>query len=308
MYLARSCPCCGSPEFVAYRALTSAFLASYVLDRAPEPTRLLECEGCAFRFFETRLTDAESGVLYSGYRGERYFRERHRHEPWYTRKVNEAIGGDDAVVSARRAMIERVLRGNLDVRRLRRVLDFGGDRGQVLPVGIGNERFVYEISGTHPVQGVSNIGTAAELRAQTFDLVLLCHVLEHCSEPAAVLDEVRPLLASKESVLYIELPYERPTLRFIPRHGAYATWLSLLPRVPPLLMALDLYSTAFRVRWNVMPPLGFVKMHEHLNFFDVRSLRALLERTGFATLHDEVVEIVSPLGPASVLVALARPR
>jgi SAM-dependent methyltransferase len=307
-YLASACPCCESSRHDAYPAVVSPFLASYALGESARMTRLLECGSCGFRFFEDRLTDAEAGRLYAGYRGDRYYEARHRHEPWYTRKVNDAIGGSEEVIRVRTAMVEKFLRDRADVAAIDDVLDFGGDRGQLIPQSIGARRFVYEISGTDAVPGVAHIGSAAELRDRRFDLVLLSHVLEHCSEPRAVLDEVRPLLRGEGSLLYVELPFERAELRWLGKASAYGSYLASLRRLGPLFTAVDLYSTLFRVRWNTMPPLGFLKMHEHLNFFDARSLRELLARSGFEAVAVEELVIRSSLGLTPVLSALARVR
>lgn len=304
-YLARSCPCCDGADFEAYPALVSSFIASYVLGSPPPPTRLLECRACSFRFFEDRLTPAEADRLYAGYRGDRYFRERHRHEPWYTRKVNDAIGGDDAVVAERRGALDRFVRAHVNIGAVDDVLDFGGDRGQLIPA-IGQRRFVYEISGVRPVDGVVNIASAEALRGRSFDLVLLCHVLEHCSEPTSVLAEVRSLMRTNGSMLYVELPYERVNLRWLGKRAPYRAYLGAIRRVRPALLALDLYSTLFRVRFETLPPLGFVRMHEHLNFFDERSLGRLLERSGFDAVTIEKRIVPSSFGPTAVLSAIAR--
>jgi hypothetical protein len=309
-YLARVCPCCEGDARThdAYPALVSPFLATYVLDTdRPSPTRLLECDACGFRFFEDRLTAKEAERLYAGYRGDRYFAVRHRHEPWYTRKVNDAIGGDDDVVGVRRKALERFVRDHIDVSKLDDVLDYGGDRGQVLPA-IGQRRFVYEISGTEPVSGVTRIGSAPELKDRRFDLVLLSHVLEHCSEPREVLGEVLPLLRSKDSVLYVELPLERHGLRWLGRKASYRAYLGALRHLGPILTAVDLYSTFFRVRYDTLPPLGFLRMHEHINFFDERSLESLFEKSGLEVVAIERLVIRSKLGAQPVLSALARKR
>jgi SAM-dependent methyltransferase len=306
VYRARSCPCCKATDHEAYPALVSPFLSSYVLGTTPKPTRLLECTSCGFRFFEDRLTDREAERLYADYRGEPYYRARHRYEPWYTRKANEAVGADATVARTRRANVEGFLREHVDVAAIDDVLDFGGDRGQLIPEGIGRRRFVYEISGAETVEGVTRLASEADLRGHRFDLVLLCHVLEHCSEPSDVLAQVRPLMRSNDSVLYVEVPYERASLGWLGRSKAYASYLGAIGRVRPLLTAVDLYSTLFRIRWNAVPPLGFVKMHEHINFFDERSLSTLLAQNGFTVLTSKRMSIRSPLGETPVLGAVAR--
>jgi hypothetical protein len=303
-YRATVCPCCKESRLGAYPALVSPFLASYVFRTKAAATRLLECDACGLRFFEDRLTDAEAERLYSGYRGEDYFRARHRHEPWYTRKVNDELGRSDAVARSRRELVAGFLGRNTEVASIETVLDFGGDRGQMIPDGIGKERFVYEISGIPPVDGVRAIRSSADLEGKRFDLVLLSHVLEHCSEPKTVLEQVRPLL-QRSSVLYVELPLDRVGLGWVPKSHAYGKYLAALARLPPALMAVDLYSTLVRLRYETVPPLGFVKMHEHINFFDERSLSRLLERCGFRTLALEKLVIRWDVGETPVLAALA---
>ena len=309
-YRAEACPCCASREHVAYPALVSPFVASYALERAVEPTELCECRGCGFRYFGDRLTDDESARLYSGYRGERYYRERHRFEPWYTRRVNDGMGADASVLRARRELVDGFVRAHVDVAKLEDVLDFGGDRGQLIPPALGRRRFVHDISGAAPVDGVENLASTADLSARRFDLVLVSHVLEHCSEPAKILGEIAPLLRSSGSFVYVEVPFERPTLRFLRANGkgAYAAYLSAVRRARPLLMAVDLYSTVFRLRFDAVPPLGFVKLHEHINFFDAPSLRALFDRSGLDAVAIERLEVRSNFGRTPVLSALARPR
>ncbi|MDB4945567.1 MAG: Methyltransferase type 11 [Labilithrix sp.] len=306
-YLARQCLCCNGTSARTYPAVVAPFLRAYALEGGPRTTTLRECDGCGFRWFEDRLTDAEAERLYAGYRGERYFAARHRAEPWYTRKVNDAIGDSPELLAARRDMVDGFLRQHLDVSTIGDVLDYGGDRGQLIPP-VGQRRFVYEISGLTPVAGVGNIASAADLAGRSFDLVLLCHVLEHCSDPQKVLREVAPLLRGEGATLYVELPFERTALRFLGSSERYSRYLEGLGRIAPALTAVDLYSTLFRVRYDVVPPLGFVKMHEHLNFFDESSLRALFASCGLEALVVEKKDMTTPFGQATVLSALARAR
>ncbi len=51
---------------------------------------------------------------------------------------------------------------------------------------------------------------------------------------------------------------------------------------------MDFYSAAARIRLNHVPPLGLVKCHEHLNFFNTASMTALLECTGFEVVDSKV--------------------
>lgn len=286
MRLAESCLCCESRDLRAWPAIVAPFLAERALGGSPTRRRLLQCRRCGFRFFDVRLDDAEIARLYDGYRDERYLRERRRHEWWYTRRANEQLGGDEGRVRARRAELSRFLGAHCSLDRVASVLDYGGDRGQLIPPELGVERFVFDVSGVPPADGVRSIRTERELAGRTFDLVLLSHVLEHVSEPAAFLERLRPL-GRAGSLLYVEVPLERPRLGGVLRGRAGEAWLDLLLGAPRVLRAFDFYSTAFRVGLGVVPPLGFTKVHEHLSFFEPRSLRGLLARVGFEVVAVE---------------------
>jgi hypothetical protein len=47
---------------------------------------------------------------------------------------------------------------------------------------------------------------------------------------------------------------------------------------------MDFWSTAVRVKFGFIPPLGFAKQHEHLNYFDVGSMAKLASTAGLEVL------------------------
>ncbi|HXB97242.1 MAG TPA: class I SAM-dependent methyltransferase, partial [bacterium] len=219
------------------------------------------------------------------YRGERYFRERHRFEWWYGRKANDALGSDPAELAFRRQRMSAVLAAAPGLGPVRSVLDYGGDRGQFIPEGLGQERYVLDLSGAEPLPGVTGLRQAADLGpGRTVDLVMLCNVLEHSSDPAALLAEAGRLLAPG-AWLYVELPLERYRLGCLGRGPWQRRYLEALCRHPAWLGWVDFYSSAFRVKANLLPPLGLLKAHEHLNFFHPASLTRLLQAGGFAVAH-----------------------
>jgi hypothetical protein len=281
-------------------AIVAPFIAHYACGSEPQPCRLCECVHCSFRFFDSRLTDAEISALYSGYRGPRYFESRHRHEFWYSADVNEGIGNDAAEIVSRKQNLAKLLSGRFD--SIRSVLDYGGDRGQFIPDHLGTERFVYEISDANPVPGVSRIGS---VEGKQFDFVMLAHVLEHCSEPLNIANELKQL-ANERTIYYFEVPYERPSLRLTPRGRLQRLYSDALLRSGPLLTAVDLYSTVSRVKFDCNLPFGILKCSEHLNFFNEKSLRALLQRCGYEVIECGTAHTESK-GPVSrILYGLAR--
>lgn len=120
-----------------------------------------------------------------------------------------------------------------------------------------------------------------------FDFIMALGVLEHCSEPANVLEQLRSCL-NPGSLLCIGVPYERYGVGFAGKGRLYCNYLHALLHLPVALIAMDFYSAAARIRLNFIPPLGLVKCHEHLNFFNNNSMTALLERIGFEIVDSKI--------------------
>jgi hypothetical protein len=192
MYRIDQCPCCDGRELDAYPAGIAPFIAEYALDGSNAPTRLFRCRACSFRFFEHRFTDEEAARLYAGYRGERYFQVRNRHEPWYTRTFNTQLSKTGGVAERRETIAALVRAHHAPIRS---ILDYGGDRGQFLPDLAGVERFVFDISGVPAEPGVTAFSSAAQVEGRTFDAVLASQLLEHVSDVSAVLQHIRALAA-----------------------------------------------------------------------------------------------------------------
>jgi SAM-dependent methyltransferase len=307
MYTVKACPCCQSKESQGRWAIVSPFLAHYAVGRSPFLCKLLECSTCSFRYFDARLTPEEVTRLYSGYRGERYFAERHRWEFWYSRKVNDGIGGDPEEIALRVAALERLVLPHVNSEMVETVLDYGGDRGQFIPKSLGKEKFVFELSDAKPEPGVRRIGSEQELNSMKFDFIMALGVMEHCSEPANVLEQLASCL-NPGSLLCIGVPYERYGIGFAGKGGLYRSYLNSLLHLPAALLAVDFYSSAARIRLNHVPPLGLVKCHEHLNFFNANSMTALLKRTGFEVLDSKIESIVKYPARVESLSILARLR
>ncbi|MDL0081294.1 class I SAM-dependent methyltransferase [Helicobacter sp. XJK30-2] len=66
--------------------------------------------------------------------------------------------------------------------------------------------FVFDISNKEPVANVSKIYDEKELFAQSFDLIICSHMLEHVSYPMEFMKKFLALM-HKDSLLYIEVPF-----------------------------------------------------------------------------------------------------
>ena len=301
MYQIDACPCCESKELQRWPAIVSPFIATYACGSKPQSCGLCECRSCTFRFFDSRMTGEEIARLYAGYRGDDYYNARHACEPWYTRAANDGIGGDTHEIASRKQNLTAVLGDH--AKSITTVLDYGGDRGQMIPDTLGTERFVYEISDAPAVDGVQRI---TQLDGRKFDFVMLAHVLEHCSEPKDMLNTLKPLLHER-SLLYLEVPFERPTMRLAGAGSFQRNYLNMLLGMGPLLKMVDFYSTVARVKFNTIPPFGLQKCSEHLNFFTPASLKALLERNGLELIESDTAACASKGPVQHILYGLARP-
>jgi hypothetical protein len=247
-------------------ALVAPFLATRIWNRPPFCVDLVQCKACGFMFYNPRLDAAEEGRLYAGYRSEEYQRMRHASEPWYTETFNFGLASPSAYELHRR-LLAAILRQQLGQRETRRVLDYGGDRGDLVRGLIdGAAAFVYDISGIPAVDGVTPTTDPAGCQA---DLIINSNVLEHVGFPRRLLGEIVEATPAG-GMVFLEVPCESPfRLARILRRVAQAG-----------VVALTRPALAF----SVARPAGLYMMHEHVNYFTERSLATLMRCGGCAVV------------------------
>ncbi len=284
-YRAIHCLGCDEPHLTHRAAITASFVAARVFGGSASVCRLAQCQSCGLIFFEDRFEPGEAARLYADYRSEAYYQERHHWEPWYSRGFNAGLGGTKEMRSRRETYVSTINHYAQGV-AIGSVLDYGGDRGQLMVGGPGHSHSVFDISGVESAPGVTGLN-AASLADQKFDLVLLCEVLEHVSEPMHVLQDVLNHV-KPGGLLYITLPNLEFPFTDIPAGAWYQHYLKLLLRSCWLTLLADFWSTGWKVKFAHVPPLGFAKMHEHVSFFNPASLETLLRRAGAEILGCEV--------------------
>jgi len=244
------------------RALVAPFLARRIWDRPPFCVDLVCCSECGFMFYNPRLDASEEARLYKGYRTQEYQQGRHASEPWYTARFNAGLASLSSYELRRRAVRE-VLAQHIGGREIRRILDYGGDRGDLVDGLVdGAAAFVYDISGIPPADGVTSITDPATCNP---DLIVNSNVLEHVGSPRRLLSEMLKI-APSGGLIFIEVPSETPlgTKRII-RRLAQVGIMSLLR--PALIR-------------HVIRPASLFMMHEHINYFTERSLTKLMHVCG----------------------------
>jgi hypothetical protein len=281
--IARACVCCGGKSLSRSPAVLMPFVAHRVFGWEPAeitpdwglrsiPNGLayplctsLQCGDCGLIFLDVRFDDDEIAALYDGYRGLAYADLRDRYEPGYL-----ARNADMLTAPADTSPVERFLAPLIPARPT--VLDWGGDTGANTPFRqAGGDVWVYDLSSQPVVEGVRQI-TKAGLHSQTYDLIVLSHVLEHAPWPMALLDEIKAVM-SLTTTLYIEVPFE-----------------ILMSEAPA-----SRGKAAQKKHW-----------HEHINFFTEQALRRLLARSGLVTVGFEVRDRQSHANFSQVLAFACR--
>ena len=271
------CLCCGDAALVQEPSIISPYLAFKAFGADPSPCQMHHCPTCDFRFYDRGLTDAEGDAYYGAYRDETYFIERNRYEPFYTRAVHDGL--TEHMGSEERRTHLATLLGD---RNFGTIIDFGGGDGAMISGLPADRRISFDPSSVPPRQGVEIIKERSALPTGV-DLITCAQVLEHVSDPAALVDDMMSLLRPG-GLLYLEVPdqlWKRATSLRLGR--GMASWLCQNPR---LLLAADIYSTAFRVKLGFLPPFGFVPMREHINFFSAAALRAIADRADLSVLNE----------------------
>ncbi len=243
-------------------ALVAPFLAKRIWNRSPFCVALVQCQACGFMFYNPRLDDPEAARLYGGYRSEEYQQMRHAAEPWYTPAFNAGLASQ-AAYDRRRPVLAAILRQHLGERKIRRVLDYGGDHGDLV-CGLvdGAEAFVYDISGVSAVDGVTATSDPVECKA---DLIINSNVFEHASFPRLLLEGIVKATPPGGTV-FLEVPRESPfgSARIFRR----VAQVGIVVLTRPALAR------------HVLRPASLYLMHEHINYFSEQSLTTLMRSGG----------------------------
>lgn len=284
---ATHCIACGSPRLYHEWSIVSPFFAARALQRQPGVVDLAGCRDCGTRHFTLPLDEPDLARLYAGYRGEEYFRQRNGFEPWYTRALNDGLGSEGGIAARRRALASALAAAGIGT-RFGSVLDFGGDRGQMLRDLDAARKATYEISGVVADPGVDS-ATLAQVRDTAWDLILCCHVLEHWIHPAQCARQLHAL-GHPGTVYFFEVPHETVPGGWFNRTALQRLWLTWICRRPRLLQRIDFISSGMHYRLKRILPLLFMPLREHLTFFSVRGIAAMLERCGYDVISAGVLE------------------
>jgi len=257
-----NCVVCEGPIRHLKRALVAPFLAARIWSRKPFCVDLVGCDSCGFVFYNPRPDDTELAREYVGYRSDEYFRMRRSFEPWYTEKFNADLASPQHYAS-RRDKLAPIFQQRLRGRIIRRVLDHGGDHGDLMLGLFGDaELFLYDISGAAPAPGVKSVSDPASCRP---DLIINSNVLEHVGFPARLVSQIFDS-APAGALVFLETPCENAL--GLPR---------ILRRIAQIPLMI---TTQPRLAAHLLQPATLYMMHEHINYYTERSLTTLMRNCG----------------------------
>ena len=278
------------------RRISNGAKARWIVESpsADEISYLLKCDDCGLTYFSASFSDGELTRMYFGYRDSEYQKRRARFEPWYSKKINDAIGHSADVIKLRLEHLENLLsdaltRGPREISSPTRVLDVGGDSGQFIPrIDSIIEKAVLEVSGVRPVEGAHVFTSWDEVDKFSPDMIMMCHILEHTENSRENVENASRAL-KPGGLLYIEIPLDGPiNIGRIFSTRLYMKYTKILCRIPPLFVAADLLSVLSRRFLGRPVPGSVIKQNEHINFFDGATIASVVETLGFELIHESV--------------------
>jgi|GEM_PF-1006392 len=190
-----------------YEERLKIFFDKILKDGSPAKFNVCMCKSCGMIFTNPRFTSDEIREKYDAIsKLESEFVFRHEHPARKTEERSKRIY----------LLVTEYMR---DSSRLNRILDYGGAEGYNLLHFLNADNTCYVIDYVQydrPRSIQFFQGDLTVLKAsETFDVILLCHVLEHATDPRAFLKALSYHLA-ETGLLYIEVPL-----------GCFGEWRSL---------------------------------------------------------------------------------
>lgn len=298
MTTSKACVSCGSDQITS---ASLAVVAPWVLGVShPNSNRLdsclLYCCDCGLQFFSRRYTPEELSAFYTDYRGPSYVARRRSWEPWYSSRRNDRIGHDENVEHVRNTTVKTFISQHLGQSPLR-IVDYGGDEGQFIP-DLDNIEYsgVFDVSGRPLREGIAILRSNEEIKAASPNLIMLCHVLEHLTEPREELSRILEVLSDHGS-LYVEVPLDAHRVR-----SATPTILVRLFRSGRLpFVVADFISQISRFKFGWRSRFRLIKQSEHLQFFSANSLSVLAKILGLTTIAFHRYQPDSAIGTPETL-------
>lgn len=219
-----------------YNKFAVGKIAPFVSERMMHGKQLefvYECLSCGLLWMNLEPTDEDMARHYNNYFDTEYIKHRVSHEPGFMDKWCFDKGRNDD------KYIEEFLLPIIGIPDS--ILDFGGGNGSETPFVGKSHVDILDVAMTPLIDGCTRVETID----RQYDLVILCHILEHVPDPIGLLKQA---LDASNRYVYIEVPDEA----------------SLYGQRPRLASVMK-----YRQYW-----------HEHMQYFDDTSLSFLVHTAG----------------------------
>lgn len=198
------CIICKNKNLTYYDAEFEPFLIDRMFKGKKQCTSLAYCSICNSYFSSYRPSFNEVNNLYYGYRNKKYKELLYKYNP---NIINEFLGRIENIdfINLRKKFYYDLFCSKLNLKDINNILDYGGGDGSLIVDNITENKYVYDISNRKPLSSIKSIKTYNKLKQKKWDLIMCCHVLEHCVYPMKIIDILLSLLSDNGNI-YIEVP------------------------------------------------------------------------------------------------------
>jgi SAM-dependent methyltransferase len=268
-----NCIICNSKKLIKIPGKIVPFLMHRMKIEGTDKTDLNKCANCNFFFYSYRPSDQQMKDYYFDYWGESYQKDREAFEPYYNKEfcnviISEDISNINFSESEKLRLLNTLKELKIDMNKIESLLDYGGHNGKNIniPEFQNLKKYVYDISGEEVLENITNVTNfSSEELKEKYDLIICQHLLEHVSYPLNEMKNIFHML-KKGGYFYFEMP-----------QGNRADALFNVKR--------NLMSYLFSWYRKYLKKLFFKKndfyiMHEHINYFNKKSVKALCKNSG----------------------------
>lgn len=211
MKLIDYCSCCLSKNVILNPAKISVFVYDRMLGisspRNDISCQAVECLDCGFVSTDIRFDREEEKRYYYKYMSDDYINHRCDYDGYSLKPMLEAYESEFYKTFRKNALTE-ILSKEIDISKIKSVLDYGGDDGSLIPnVLDSSKKYIVEISEKSLDKSVISIASQDDI--EKVDLLLCCHTLEHVSYPLDLLNDMKKYMKSG-SWIYLEVPDNEP--------------------------------------------------------------------------------------------------
>lgn len=280
MFYINNCPVCGSIDVKYNQALVMPFVSERTGAWIPYKVTKEEFKDLepGYSYQSTYTSECcNCGLVYSKHRftndeiSKLYLGYRDKHYVAQRLRYEPNYNDVDLYLKSRVAHLDDVesrIRSYKD--KIKSILDWGGGEGLNTPM-INSAEYVcvYDVSQDNKIKSIA--GDKFNYK-DGFDLLVCMHVLEHVNSPVLLLQELLKH-GKKGSLVYIEVPLEK---EINAEHGG-------------------IKKGRRKTHW-----------HEHINFFSIRSMNAMLGRCNLEVMSLITKDVSDNFRNFMILQAYAR--